>query len=295
MTQTPFDQLSKQYLTEFLAPLGEVKRQYEVPGEAKFVDVWFVPHPVALPIEDLGLLGQMARQPALFEPFRDVPTRTKVRVSVMKLVWVQEDERRKAGKEELPEGELPLLWILAATTSRPLLQAANVVIQPGWPTGVYFMGDLLKTAIVAIDQLPVVPETLLLRILGRDDTQKQAIEEVIALPVGTPQRRRILRLVASWKVRMDMGELEGFIEREEIIMTMSQAFINWEEETRNEGAYTEARSLLVRQLTRKFGSIDDRTLDRINTLSIKQLESLGEDLLDFGSMDDLTTWLETHG
>jgi hypothetical protein len=48
MTQTPFDQMSKQYLEEFLAPFGRVQRQYEVPGEAKFIDVWFVPDAVMM-------------------------------------------------------------------------------------------------------------------------------------------------------------------------------------------------------------------------------------------------------
>ena len=66
MTQTPFDQMSKQYLEEFLAPFGVVQRQYEIPGEAKFVDVWFVPDPEAIAQEDLGLLGQMIQKPCLF-------------------------------------------------------------------------------------------------------------------------------------------------------------------------------------------------------------------------------------
>jgi hypothetical protein len=39
MTQSPFDQMSKQYLEEVLSPFGMVQRQYEVPGEAKFIDV----------------------------------------------------------------------------------------------------------------------------------------------------------------------------------------------------------------------------------------------------------------
>jgi hypothetical protein len=39
MTQTPHDQLAKQYLEEFLSPLGTVQRQYEVPGETKFIDM----------------------------------------------------------------------------------------------------------------------------------------------------------------------------------------------------------------------------------------------------------------
>nr|WP_242041860.1 DUF4351 domain-containing protein [Alkalinema sp. FACHB-956] len=55
------------------------------------------------------------------------------------------------------------------------------------------------------------------------------------------------------------------------------------------------RSILLRQLNRKFGALDDRTLDRINVLAIEQLESLGEALLDFGSIEDLTTWLDNQG
>jgi hypothetical protein len=270
MAQNPHDQLAKRYLEEFLAPLGKVERQYEVPGEAKFVDVWFVPNPAATLVEDLGLLGQMAQQPALFEPYRDVPTRTKVRVSVMKLVWVQEDERRKAQKDELAEDELPMLWILAATTSRPLLTAANVVTQPNWPSGVYFAADIFKTAIVAIDQLPVTPETLLLRVLGRDETQRIAIEEVIALPIESPQRWRILRLVASWKVRIDMGELEGFIQREEI-MTITKAFETWEQET--ESKARQARDIeIALNLLREH--IPMETIARTTGLSIAQLQQL---------------------
>ena len=52
------------------------------------------------------------------------------------------------------------------------------------------------------------------------------------------------------------------------------------------------RSLILRLLTRKVGLIDGQTNDRINDLSIVKLESLGEALLDFRSIDDLTTWLE---
>ena len=55
------------------------------------------------------------------------------------------------------------------------------------------------------------------------------------------------------------------------------------------------RSLILRLLNRKVGPIDNRTLNRINALSIEQLESLGEALLDFGSIDDLDNWLNNYG
>jgi Uma2 family endonuclease len=54
------------------------------------------------------------------------------------------------------------------------------------------------------------------------------------------------------------------------------------------------RSFVFRLLSRKLDVIDDLVLDRINALSIAQLESLGEALLDFGSIDDLNVWLENQ-
>lgn len=52
------------------------------------------------------------------------------------------------------------------------------------------------------------------------------------------------------------------------------------------------RSLILRQLNRRLGSLPDRTIDRINQFSITRLEALGEALLDFGTIADLTTWLD---
>jgi hypothetical protein len=230
VAQNTFDQLSKQYLEEFLAPLGTVQRQYEIPGEAKFVDVWFVPDPNLAQAPDLGLLGQMLQTPCLLEPYRNAPTRTEVRVAVMKLVWIQEDERRKAQVDTLPEADLPWLWILAATTSKPLLEDADGATRSPWPPGVYFLSNIFKTAIVAIDQLPETADTLWLRILGRDKTQERAIREVLALPPNHPRRNGILRLLVSWKVRIDLSEIQDF-SGQEALMALSQAFLEWEQQT----------------------------------------------------------------
>lgn len=270
MTQTPHDQLAKQYLEEFLSPLGTVQRQYEVPGEAKFVDVWFVPQSADEPIADLGLLGQMTKQPCLFEPYRNVPSRTDVRVAVMKLVWVQEDERRKSQKDELPEAAQPMLWILAAKTSQPLLQAANVLTKPGWPLGVYFTADIFKTAIVAIDQLPETDETLWLRILGRDETQERAIREVLALPSSHPWRNTILRLLASWRVRIDLNELADFNNREEL-MALSEAFLTWEKEKETQVEQKERRTIALNMMK---DNLPLEQISRLTGLTIEQIQRL---------------------
>jgi predicted transposase YdaD len=52
--------------------------------------------------------------------------------------------------------------------------------------------------------------------------------------------------------------------------------------------------LVLKQLTRKFGSINPEIRSRVNSLNIERLEALGEDLLDFTSMADLEAWLNQN-
>jgi hypothetical protein len=64
----------------------------------------------------------------------------------------------------------------------------------------------------------------------------------------------------------------------------------WKEEGRKE----EALALTRRLLTRRFGALTPEVDARIGALSLGQVETLAEDLLDFTSPDDLRAWLDTH-
>ncbi len=55
------------------------------------------------------------------------------------------------------------------------------------------------------------------------------------------------------------------------------------------------RSLILRQLTRKIGTIAPNIEAQIAALSVSQLELLGEALLDFSGSADLDEWLRTLG
>lgn len=50
------------------------------------------------------------------------------------------------------------------------------------------------------------------------------------------------------------------------------------------------RSLILRLLTRRVGELPQTALLRIETLSLEQLENLGEALLDFQTLADLANW-----
>ena len=91
MSQSPFDSLFKQYLEDFLAPIGTVERQYEIPGETKYVDVWFRPIlPIQESIDDLGLLRKIIKSPAVIEAYSNPPSRDEVDTCLLKRLWIKE-------------------------------------------------------------------------------------------------------------------------------------------------------------------------------------------------------------
>jgi predicted transposase/invertase (TIGR01784 family) len=52
--------------------------------------------------------------------------------------------------------------------------------------------------------------------------------------------------------------------------------------------------LITRQLERSLGALSPDIQGWISQLSVEQLESLGEAVLDFATLSDLTTWLQAH-
>ena len=60
------------------------------------------------------------------------------------------------------------------------------------------------------------------------------------------------------------------------------------------GEQREALKYTLRLLNRRFGNIDSVIIERLQVLSPEQLESLGEECLDFSNISDLFTWLEQN-
>jgi hypothetical protein len=52
-------------------------------------------------------------------------------------------------------------------------------------------------------------------------------------------------------------------------------------------------NLILLQLDHKFGSIPQESIEQIRALTLKRIKSLSLALLDFGSIEDLKTWLAT--
>ncbi len=274
MTRQPHDQFAKQYLAELLTSLGQVETSRDVVSEVRQVDVWFVPAPSpSTEPQNLGLLGQMASTACLFEPFRNAPTPVEVRNCLLKLYSLHGELLRKARREQnsVLEDSLPRLWIISPSGSPRLLNGfgARLDESGNWGEGVYFLPEFQKTALVAINQLPVTEDTLWLRVLGRGATQEQAVNELVALPEGHPLRGNILELLGNWKINVE-GRENLSEEDRELLMNLSPAYLRWREETlqegRREGRLEGQRQMVENFLIVRFGSLDEELSEAIASM-----------------------------
>lgn len=66
------------------------------------------------------------------------------------------------------------------------------------------------------------------------------------------------------------------------------------QEALQEGEQAGEARLILRLLTRRFGTISPALCGQVQALSLPQLESLGEVLLDFSQLSDLQTWFSSQ-
>ncbi|MHC5823707.1 MAG: DUF4351 domain-containing protein [Nostoc sp.] len=289
MTRFIHDKFAKDYLEELLKDYGEVKPSEKVSGEIKEIDVLFTPSKQqSSNLQVLGLLGRFAEHPAILEPFRNPASTDEICDCILKLLEIKALVRReaKANKTKLQDLEIPKLWVLTPTVSEARLSSFGTIQKEGWLSGVHFLPDALRTAIVAIHQLPQTPETLWLRLLGRGSVQSQAIVELQALPLNYPYQKATLELVYNLRENLRVNqELEE--DDRELIMRLEPLY----QRDREQAVQSGEQRLIIRQLNRRIGEINASLIERIKGLSIEQLENLGEALLDFSSVADLETWL----
>lgn len=109
MTRTPHDQFAKQHLEALLKPLGTVHSSLKIVSETREADVWFVPNPDAGgTLESLGILGQMAQQSCIIEPFRKAVQTQDSLDCIGKLIDLSAELRRQAkrSQQRLPESTI---------------------------------------------------------------------------------------------------------------------------------------------------------------------------------------------
>jgi predicted transposase/invertase (TIGR01784 family) len=122
--------------------------------------------------------------------------------------------------------------------------------------------------------------------------KKDAVSQAKDLLSRTQQRA-----VIEPQLKVIMGLVETVIiykfpklGREEIAKMLGLSELK-DTKVYQEGRIEEARSLILRQLTRRLGTLPATVEAQVQALALPQLEALGEALLDFSEPANLVTWL----
>jgi predicted transposase/invertase (TIGR01784 family) len=126
--------------------------------------------------------------------------------------------------------------------------------------------------------------------LSQTNDRSRVLREVAQAIDSLPERGQQSNVAAATGILaglvLDKQTIRRLLRRG--VMKESVIYQEWREEAQQD----EARSLVLRQLKRRLGSLSDAIEARINTLALNQLEDLGEALLDFSTLADLEGWLE---
>ncbi|NER08360.1 MAG: hypothetical protein F6K17_40360 [Okeania sp. SIO3C4] len=302
MTRFIHDQFAKQYLIELLSNRGQVETSKDISGEIRQADVYFIPYTQTPEnLFNLGILEKIAANLCIIEPFRNSVTPREIRSCLGKLFDICAGLEREVNRknQKTTKTDLPLLWIITPTISQAIISGVSAVNDTECNSpGIYTLGKILRTKIIAVHQLKKSGETLWLRILGRGQVQKEAIEELRNLSVENPLRFNVLELVYNL---LTMLELNRGLEPEdrELIMELSPLYLerleNATQKGRQEGKQEgrqEGKRLIVENLLRvRFGSLDEELLGIIEQLLALPSEELSRLILELSREELLTKFI----
>jgi hypothetical protein len=248
----PFDQLAKGVGKEALDASGLTLVHREISRDAQHADLLHDPDPTrGAERARLGLLGRLAAVLCLIEVYGHAPDGAELRACLTKhfAYWEERARKTRAANKKRREKQLPpeplvepFLWLIAATTSAPMLRKLRVEPALGWPPGVYFFGDdLLRVGIVVASELPRDRSTLLVRIMAAGSGLPQAIADLAALPADAVERTVAEGILV--RLQHAIGKRPGGTpEEEEFIVNMQGTWKQAQEQGHAEG---EARALLT--------------------------------------------------
>jgi hypothetical protein len=267
--RTRFDQFGKQLVRSAIAARGSVETDAEVAADTRRIDLWFMPDPACGPVPDyLGLLGRITAGPSTLEFFHNTPSGEGLADCLIK-----HGQFRHYLSLRKPPPPIPTQWVISSGRPKGGIEGLRLYRLEGWPPGIYEGPPLLWTRLVVVSELPVGPDTLLLRLLGAGHVLKQAIAELKALRAEDPARSLALPLLVRLRLEIPTDPAQRTDDDQEFLMQTQDIVETWRQEAVQQGIQQGECAVLLRLLRQRFGdAVDAHVEQRIGTAPIERIE-----------------------
>lgn len=197
----------------------------------------------------------------------------------------------------------PFTWIFTAKCSENTLRRWNAIPDPEFGAHVYRLAAPgLSMGIVDLESLPYSSDTMLLKMLGKAESAKQAFADIIKLDPNLELRNDIIEV--SIKHCIYLEEVQPELTEEDLIfMTYLQevevAYQKWVKKRQAEGKLEgkiegkiQSANTMVRS---KFGVdvLTPEIRDRLSQLNEQQLDEFTAEIFNWQDSGEMIAWLDS--
>ena len=228
--RTRFDQFAKDLLRDAFAPGGRVETDAEVSNDTQRIDVSFQPDPArTAALAGLGLLGELAREACLFEPFHRTPGMRELRGCLRKqLAYAHALELRAPAGTPYDSG--PMMWVVSAGRPHGGIRELGFLPARALPQGVYGAAPGFRLGLIVLSELHAGRDTLLLRLMAAGGTLKRAVLELMALPADAPERALALPILVRLRLEIPKEPLQRTQDDVEFLMSTHDVVETWKQQ-----------------------------------------------------------------
>lgn len=265
-----------------LEQAGTVETQVEVSSPVHYADLLFEPDPSkARALTEYGWFARIAAGgAAVFEFVHNTPN-TEELLRCLRRAPTLHPMPSKSGSMRQ--------WIFSSGVPRKALEELGFVRDEEWDAGVYRLPRGYRVTLFVISELPKIRATLLLRLLGANRTFEDAVVELLALPLDSPEhgvaRGHVLDCLRS--IRHSGRPLT---DQEKELLMKSAHYMDIDELDARIEARGETRgraAILRKQLKLKFPHVTEAELVVLDSASSEQLESWAERVLTANSLAEV--------
>ena len=178
--RNPGDTFGKNLMRDVFELRGLAETEAEVPpGNAKRIDVWFVPddRKIASAPQFADILEEMAAEPSALELWSGTVSEHEFHVTFAK----RENFRQTLEQRDKRSWKRPMLWHVCACRPKKVIEAFGFV-STNMPGRYRLRNRGWRVQLVVAGELPTTRSTLLFRLLGRGQVRRDALREWYALP-----------------------------------------------------------------------------------------------------------------